>query len=81
MPRGHSPYIDDPYGSFVADIRLAIIRATSFDRTDAMSNDELAIIKEVAATLYRLDPHAEEVMPARTNRPSAAAMGDAKRRL
>lgn len=68
MPRGHSRYIDDPYGSFVNDTRLAIIRATSFDRTNTMSADELAIIHAVADTLHRLDPSAAHVNPSRQGR-------------
>jgi hypothetical protein len=52
----------------VNDTRLAIIRATSFDRTNTMSSDELAIIHAVAQTLYDLDPAAVHVNPSRQGR-------------
>lgn len=73
MPRGHSPYMDDPYSCFVADVRLAYIRATSFDRPNHMSRVELDIVNLVHDWLIRLDPEAANVNPNRSMRRSAQA--------
>jgi len=66
MPRGHSKYLDDPYGAFVEDVRLAIVRAESHN--GGMNEDEYRIVQAVAAVLYVHDPASRAINPPRSFR-------------